>query len=200
MSCVASPDGKTFYIWTDITSAKLHCRTSKSAHLLSLRKMEGEIEIDLDCLDAKEQEEVEQNAQTDLFMRKKPYGHLQCVVCSATRLKYKCPVCKEANSCSLQCFKEHKESCRNSETLQVEASAVEKSASDSSWSVRLDEDQKAKLDHSSSIRLALRNSELRRILKEVDSSADSKAALERAMDSNAFFADFINEMLEEIKR
>jgi hypothetical protein len=127
-----------------------------------------------------------------------------CSECRESNAKYKCKECRESQSCSLKCFQLHKEKCQGqsqvaSDTPQKDSyNRVSQSQYGNEWTFQLMEEQKVLMHNSERMKIALQNTELRRVIKEIDSAQDPKVALEAAMKENGHLVDFIEDMLHDI--
>ncbi|KAL3645068.1 hypothetical protein CASFOL_010248 [Castilleja foliolosa] len=121
-------------------------------------------------------------------------GPKNCEVCEESQSKYKCPSCL-IPYCSLACFKKHKEiPCAKSNSVKEEIiDATSGSATNDDKPCYVDEQhevlQESQLQSvalSNEIRDSLRDEKLRKLIHNIDSSADPENELDKAMADEEF--------------
>ncbi|GBG79541.1 hypothetical protein CBR_g29688 [Chara braunii] len=133
-----------------------------------------------------------------------------CQVCQEGTPKYKCPQCR-IPYCSLVCYRQHKEiPCQKTdkpggnaeEGLGVIRQPLrdfekhEEEGGEPGW--RLSRNQLEELAASKSVRDALKDDELQRVIRRIDSAVDAEAELDRAMECSAFFKEFTSQVLSAV--
>jgi len=123
----------------------------------------------------------------------------QCEVCKDAESKYKCPSCLTPY-CSLACYKKHKEIPCTKPDLNGSKSEVRVDeepatvAEDDESNHRLKRSQLEAVAASEEVLKMLRDRELQELISKIDSSSNSKAELERAMEGPAF-REFTDKLL-----
>lgn len=119
-------------------------------------------------------------------------GPKTCKVCDNAQSKYKCPNCL-IPYCSLPCFRKHKEvPCAKPEpSLQQQLPAaplteLEKVCYVDEPSDVLQQFQLESIASSTEIREALNHEELKKLIYNIDCSADAGTELDKAMEVEAF--------------
>ncbi|XP_063709656.1 zinc finger HIT domain-containing protein 3 [Culicoides brevitarsis] len=126
----------------------------------------------------------------------------KCEICDKSDSKYKCPKC-EIPYCSLECFKQHKDSIECSELIKKRESDRKKSSFQpkpllftTMDTVPLEELQK--LQNSEHLKNLLYNPHLRKLLTELDRSSNPERAIGSAM-MEPLFLEFADECLKIIE-
>ncbi|KAL3623958.1 hypothetical protein CASFOL_032774 [Castilleja foliolosa] len=135
-------------------------------------------------------------------------GPKKCEVCEESQSKYKCPSClipyhefllyrilAISRSCSLACFKKHKEvPCAKPDTVKekiIDAASGSATNDDKPCYVDeqhevLQESQLQSVALSNEISDSLRDEKLRKLIHNIDSSADPENELDKAMKDEEF--------------
>ena len=124
-----------------------------------------------------------------------------CIICNSENSKYKCPKCKEFY-CSIQCCKIHKENC-NVINNNNNISLVEDINNYKNKPLNLDEDEDIiltkeelnKLKSNKKIMNMIKNKNLKKIIKEIDSAKFKKKTLEKIQKNDKNFLNFTLEIL-----
>ncbi|KAI3506896.1 hypothetical protein L1887_21521 [Cichorium endivia] len=117
----------------------------------------------------------------------------ECKVCEKAESKYKCPACL-IPYCSLICFKKHKETpCAKSVPAPENdtSTAIPPIDVDTPCYVDVGDDvlPQSQLECIAScieIRDALKNEELQKLIRNIDSSTDARTELDKAMEQDVF--------------
>ncbi|XP_064479306.1 zinc finger HIT domain-containing protein 3-like [Ornithodoros turicata] len=118
-----------------------------------------------------------------------PFGQ-PCDVCLVKESNYKCPVCL-CKYCSLNCYKNHKESCVKTEPTKTADAPV----LDNDYRFVTEDtvpiEKLEQLRTSKKVREVLQNPHLRRVMEALDASIDPRSLIDQAMKEPIFveFAD-----------
>ncbi|KAL4558600.1 hypothetical protein LXL04_036801 [Taraxacum kok-saghyz] len=116
-----------------------------------------------------------------------------CKVCEKAESKYKCPACF-IPYCSLICFKKHKETpCDKPVPVPEIDTSIAISTIDVDRPCYIDDDEdvlpQSQLEciaSSNEIRDALKDEDLQKLIRDIDSSADARTELDKAMEQQVF--------------
>eukprot|EP00245_Coleochaete_scutata_P004380 TRINITY_DN16874_c0_g1_i1.p1 TRINITY_DN16874_c0_g1~~TRINITY_DN16874_c0_g1_i1.p1 ORF type:complete len:142 (+),score=21.42 TRINITY_DN16874_c0_g1_i1:91-516(+) len=134
----------------------------------------------------------------------------KCEICNEASSKYKCPVCR-IPYCSLFCYRQHKATpCNQTElppsnsqsdsNVKIAALRGSHEASNNDEEGRkLTKQQLEVLASSDSVRNMLRDEQLQRCIRLVDSSENPEKALDTAMGAPAF-KEFTDKVLAALQR
>ncbi len=122
----------------------------------------------------------------------------KCIICKKDNSKYKCPNCKN-NYCSINCFNEHKKICIINEEKNNE---IEENLNynkplnlDEDEDIILEKKDLEKLKDNKKIMNMLKNNTLRKIIREIDSAKYKKRTLERMINNDKNFKEFVQDIL-----
>ena len=122
----------------------------------------------------------------------------KCIICKKDNSKYKCPNCKN-NYCSINCFNEHKKICiRNEEKNNKIGENLNYNKPlnlDEDEDIILEKKDLDKLKENKKIMNMLKNKTLRKIIKEIDSAKYKKRTLERMINNDKNFKEFVQDIL-----
>ncbi|XP_071741816.1 uncharacterized protein [Rutidosis leptorrhynchoides] len=116
-----------------------------------------------------------------------------CKICEITDSKYKCPTCF-VPYCSLTCFKKHKEitcvkpapASENDKNSPIPPVDVDRPCYIDDFSDVLPQSQLESISTSNEIRDALKDKELRKLVRNIDCSANTEIELDKAMEQEVF--------------
>ena len=121
-----------------------------------------------------------------------------CIICKKDNSKYKCPKCKN-NYCSINCFNEHKKICIINEEKNNE---IEENLNynkplnlDEDEDIILEKKDLEKLKDNKKIMNMLKNKTLRKIIREIDGAKYKKRTLERMINNDKNFKEFVQDIL-----
>ncbi|KAI3806124.1 hypothetical protein L1987_22016 [Smallanthus sonchifolius] len=117
----------------------------------------------------------------------------ECKVCEKAESRYKCPICL-IPYCSLICFKKHKEipcakpapAPENDTGATITTVDVDRPCYVDAADKVLQRSQLECIASNSEIIDALKDKELKNLIRKIDSSADAETALDKAMGEEAF--------------
>ena len=122
----------------------------------------------------------------------------KCIICKKDNSKYKCPNCKN-NYCSINCFNEHKKICiRNEEKnnkIEDNLNSNKPLNLDEDEDIILEKKDLEKLKENKKIMNTLKNKTLRKIIREIDSAKYKKRTLERMINNDKNFKEFVQDIL-----
>jgi hypothetical protein len=122
----------------------------------------------------------------------------KCIICKKDNSKYKCPNCKN-NYCSINCFNEHKKICiRNEEKnnkIEDNLNSNKPLNLDEDEDIILEKKDLEKLKENKKIMNMLKNNTLRKIIREIDSAKYKKRTLERMINNDKNFKEFVQDIL-----
>ena len=122
----------------------------------------------------------------------------KCIICKKDNSKYKCPNCKN-NYCSINCFNEHKKICiRNEEKnnkIEENLNYNKPLNLDEEEDIILEKKDLEKLKENKKIMNMLKNKTLRKIIREIDGAKYKKKTLERMVNNDKNFKEFVQDIL-----
>ncbi len=125
----------------------------------------------------------------------------KCIICKKDNSKYKCPNCKN-NYCSINCFNEHKKICiRNEEKnnkIEDNLNSNKPLNLDEDEDIILEKKDLEKLKENKKIMNMLKNNTLRKIIREIDSAKYKKRTLERMINNDKNFKEFVQDILNTL--
>ena len=125
----------------------------------------------------------------------------KCIICKKDNSKYKCPNCKN-NYCSINCFNEHKQICiRNEEKnnkIEDNLNSNKPLNLDEDEDIILEKKDLEKLKENKKIMNMLKNNTLRKIIREIDSAKYKKRTLERMINNDKNFKEFVQDILNTL--
>ena len=102
-------------------------------------------------------------------------------------------------SCSITCFKNHKTMCKPPQPVESAETALTNEQKplnlDEEEDVILSKEQLSVLKQNDKIMTMLRNKNLKKIIKDIDSAKYRKSKLEKTMKINPHFKEFTTEIL-----
>ena len=128
-----------------------------------------------------------------------------CIICNSNKSKYKCPKCTSFY-CSISCFKIHKERCNKEKKDDINNKDEKKGNKNIISPLNLDEDEDIilekkdleKLKENKKIMNMLKNKTLRKIIREIDSAKYKKRTLERMINNDKNFKEFVQDILNTL--
>jgi hypothetical protein len=135
-----------------------------------------------------------------------------CGICRLSPGKYKCSSCRIFKYCSVNCYKEHQNSCtnpinniintskNNENTPGTVSTSQNELVSSPVDNGRVSDVILESFHNNSSILSQLQHPELQSIITHIDTSTQREAGLERYYNSNSDFRKFVDEVIEVIQK
>ncbi|ORE02645.1 hypothetical protein BCV72DRAFT_214839 [Rhizopus microsporus var. microsporus] len=125
-----------------------------------------------------------------------------CQVCEQEESKYKCPNCR-LPYCSLVCFKKHKETpChveqddQDNSTIQTRKDIKAVGDPEDEDPSRLTSEDLQRLIHSDKVHEFLEYSQIRKLVKKIDSSPNPEKVLDTIRAEDPVFEEFVQTLVE----